>query len=441
MGLLSVPLRLLRLTAMLRGRLLRLLHRALILLILLLILLLRGALTLLRIIRLLVLRLRGALILRLLILRLVLRLRGALTLLRIIRLLTVSLLLGIALLTVSRIMPLSLIGLDSIAAVLLLIRIPVSWVCLRLRVPRIICGSTLLGTRRLGRLLCSGRTRSRLKRILFLLRLSPYALAADQRPAENQLGDGIDDGRPVESILLRALFPMLFLLLIQRIRKEDECDHQTADQNGHIEPRRLLNIAGHLTKHRHAKHHLADNIAGRDKRRVHIFVGVALCAIAHDQRIILIRYHLNDAVRSDHARSHAERNDVVDAQFAGVHRLDIDERSDRIRRFHRTREHAENVKPKDSHAGNQKCKQDGKHHHDGGQSFEHFDQLSIHRKPPVAKSERAAVSFFGTAAVKHYLFVSLLRSIARAIPEKSRSAAYSTRELLSPVFGSRIGET
>ena len=169
-----------------------------------------------------------------------------------------------------------------------------------------------------------------------------------------------------------------FLFAFQRIRIEHKCDHQSADKDGHIDTRGLLDITGDISHLRDRKHRLADDVACADQRGVHIIVRIALGAVADDGRIIFIRNNLNNTVRSDHIGRNAERDNVVHTQIAGVHALDINQRPGGIGRFHRAGQHTIYLYAEDADTCDKECKYHRNDYQAGRQDFQKPNQVLIH---------------------------------------------------------------
>ena len=174
---------------------------------------------------------------------------------------------------------------------------------------------------------------------------------------------------------------MLLATIAQGIGVDHKADHHQTDENGHVDPRRFLNVAGHVAQYRHAEADLADDVAFGNQGLVHVVVGVALGAEQGHGGVGFIGHQLHDAVGSHHIGGQAEGDDVVDAQGTGVHILDVDERADGIGGLHGAGQHAVDLEAKQAHAGNEERQNDGKDHQQRGQALEKLCNLFVHKAP------------------------------------------------------------
>ena len=202
---------------------------------------------------------------------------------------------------------------------------------------------------------------------------------------------------PVDLFLQRAqgflrfrLALILFQLGCQAVGIEYESNHQRADENGHIQSRRLLDVFCHIAQPGHAEGYLADHHIPVYQILIHYIVIIALCTITHNSRVVFIRNNLHNAVGGDGAPAvHLEGNNILNSQrIIGPDLLYIDQRSYRVGRLHRSGKHPRHLHATYTNAGNKKGKQNHEANHNRSNNLQNFHCLKIHGNPPALLSIR-----------------------------------------------------
>ena len=274
------------------------------------------------------------------------------------------LLLGVLRVSLLRILLLGVLGISLLRILLLgILRIPLLRILLLgiLRIPllRILLLRILLVP--LLRILLPGLLLISLLRILLLHLLAEHIALTVYRllyvllfgPLDAHLGkQGRQPGQVQLFLGLRCLIAVLRFVLFFRCAV---CYHHKphkhdAHHNGHIDARRLLDIAGHIAKMGNAEGNAADNICSTHQGGIHIVIGIALGAETFDIGVILIRNNLHNAVGDHRLGRNTVCDDITDLQLVHVHRLHINKRAYGIRRLHGTAEHTIDLKPEQTQA-------------------------------------------------------------------------------------------
>ena len=151
-------------------------------------------------------------------------------------------------------------------------------------------------------------------------------------------------------------FALPRLLPVEEVRDEHERERRDGDDERHVAPGRVLDVAHEVAEVGHGEHRHADEVLEVDGGAVGRVVGVALGV-----EVLVRLVDLDDAVRGHvEVLVQDEGDRVADLHVLGLALVDPDEGACVVGRLHRAGEHGVDLEAEQAHADERGREHDGK---------------------------------------------------------------------------------